>query len=375
MITIITQEFRPRTFEKVAGQGLVVDTLKCVVRNPQNSPRSIILQGEFGTGKTTCSRILARALNCKHPVNGDACGKCSVCTGNIDETFYYEEYDSAMVGNVEAIKELRQSFYFNNDLGYKVVVFDECHLMSKQAQAALLKVIEEVTDNIFFVFATTDVDKVLPTIRSRSLELRFSLVDEEDIINNLIGILCSKNLLEPYTEDTVVKDSHGELKKQTVTKYRNLENYESTLRLIARRSLGHVRNANMLLDQYFLLGDEFGNSVKSSRTLFIKLLYYCAERNLEMISKLIYELQHFSLVDLKADYENLVLEITKTGFGVQKPIDNNISNIIKLYNTKLLSLIEILNSNEIYSMFNSDKQFQVAMYLLLDKINKLYRGA
>ena len=164
---------------KSLGHELVIKTLKCIVKNPSQSPHSIILQGEFGTGKTTCSRILARALNCRNrKSDGDACGECSVCTCNIDESIYYEEYDSAMVGSVDAIRNLRQSFYFNNDLGWKIIVFDECHLMSKAAQSALLKVIEEVTDNIIFVFATTDIDKVLPTIRSRSLELRFSLVNK-----------------------------------------------------------------------------------------------------------------------------------------------------------------------------------------------------
>ena len=362
---MISQDFRPRVFSEVAGHELVVKTLECIVKNPQQAPRSIILQGEFGTGKTTCSRILARALNCKNPKsNGDACGQCSICTGDIDASMFYEEYDSAMVGNVDSIKELRQSFFFNNELGWKVVVFDEAHLMSKTAQSALLKVLEEVTDNIFFVFATTDIEKVLPTIRSRSLELRFSLVDEEAIVDNLYSILYKKSLVSAPVQDPETK--------RLVYSLEDRQKYEAIVRIIARRSLGHMRNAHMLLDQYFLLGDEFLKSVRTSKDLFIKLIVCSIMWSPDGISKLIYELQQFSLVNLKVDYENLVLDIMKSGICKIPTKDTMLQQLLNHIGEKVIYLFDIMNRETIYRMFNSDKQFQIAMYLLASDIRKKF---
>ena len=173
---MITQEARPNRFEEVAGQELVKDLLRAIVKNPQSAPKSLILQGEYGTGKTTCARILARALNCPYSSKGDACGECEFCNTNIENTIYYEEFDSALIGNVSDIKDLRDTFYFDKALGYKVIVLDEAQLMTPQAQSALLKVLEESITNIFFVLCTTHIDKILPTIRSRSLKLRFDLI-------------------------------------------------------------------------------------------------------------------------------------------------------------------------------------------------------
>ena len=183
MINIITQEFRPQTFKEVAGQDLVKELLKAIVKKPESSPKTLILQGEYGTGKTTCARILARALNCQNRTkDGDACGHCDFCKSNIENTIFYEEFDSAMIGNVSDIKDLKDTFYFDKSIGYKVIVLDEAQLMTQQAQSALLKVLEESISGIFFVLCTTHIDKILPTIRSRSLKLRFDLIKEEEYI-------------------------------------------------------------------------------------------------------------------------------------------------------------------------------------------------
>jgi DNA polymerase III subunit gamma/tau len=360
---MITQEYRPKTFKDVAGQKHVVETLKCIAKNPENSPKTIILQGEFGTGKTTCARILARALNCPNAVNGEPCGNCPVCNSDLDISPFYMEYDSAVIGNVDTIRGLRDTFYYNSDKGYRVIVLDECHLISKQAQAALLKVFEETKGRLFFILCTTDAQELLPTIRSRSLELRFNLIPEEDLKKNILGICEKKNITIP----------------------------EDVLNVIILRSLGHARNAQMLLDRYILLGDSFMASVRTNQDDFVKLFLMCAQSNAikkalptappenvqnfnntldklkSEIANTIYNLQCNSLVELKSDYEDIVLTLLKVSLGVKQSDNKNIislSNIIKTSKDSFLYYYRTFTSETIVSSFKSDKMFQAAMWLL-----------
>ena len=345
MITILTQEFRPQRFSEVAGQDVVKNLLQAIVKNPDKAPKALILQGEYGTGKTTCARILAKALNCKNKTkDGDACGECEFCKSNIENTIYYEEFDSAMIGNVSDIKDLKETFYFDKSLGYKVVVLDEAQLMTSQAQSALLKVLEESLTGIFFVLCTTHIDKILPTIRSRSLKLRFDLVKEEDIKLNL---------------DNIVK-------------IKNIDISDTTLNLIVDRCQGHLRDAHMLLDEYLLLGEEqFKKLVQSSKDLYYALIYYSLKKDLDTIKKVILKLQSFPIYVLKNDYEQIVLDIIKTGLGVQQTNSKLLLSIIEPFKYRIFTLVDILNQKKIYEMFTSDKRFQSAMYIIVSEILKL----
>ena len=338
---MITQDFRPITFNEVAGQDLVKNILKSIVKKPEEAPKTIILQGEYGTGKTTCARILARALNCKHSKNGDACGECEFCKSNIDESIFYEEFDSAIIGNVETIKSLRDTFYFDKDLGYKVVVLDEAQLMTPQAQSALLKVLEETNTGIFFVLCTTHVDKLLPTICSRSLKLRFNLISDEEIKSNLWNIAESKNILHS----------------------------DESLELITKRCGGHLRDAHMLMDQYLLLGEEaFIASVPTATDYYCKLILNAYKKNIKMSSEIIGALQRLPLYTLKQDYEQLIVDLLKCGIGAQKTNNKLIAYTIALLKDKIFTLISILNKESIFEAFTSDKRFQAAMYLIIKDI-------
>lgn len=345
MINIITQEFRPQTFKEVAGQDLVKELLKAIVKKPESSPKTLILQGEYGTGKTTCARILARALNCQNRTkDGDACGQCDFCKSNIENTIFYEEFDSAMIGNVNDIKDLKDTFYFDKSIGYKVIVLDEAQLMTQQAQSALLKVLEESISGIFFVLCTTHIDKILPTIRSRSLKLRFDLVKEEDIKTNIKSIIDSKNV---SVDDNIIS-------------------------LIANRCQGHLRDAHMLLDEYLLLGEEqFKKLVQSSEELYYKLILASLKGDLNLIKKIIEALQCFPIYVLKNDYEIAVLNIIKVGLKTEKTDNVYLNTIVNFFNERIFKLIDVLNNKRIYEMFTSDKRFQAAMYILVKDISQL----
>ena len=345
MINIITQEFRPQTFKEVAGQDLVKELLKAIVKKPESSPKTLILQGEYGTGKTTCARILARAINCQNRTkDGDACGHCDFCKSNIENTIFYEEFDSAMIGNVNDIKDLKDTFYFDKSIGYKVIVLDEAQLMTQQAQSALLKVLEESISGIFFVLCTTHIDKILPTIRSRSLKLRFDLVKEEDIKTNIKSIIDSKNV---SVDDNIIS-------------------------LIANRCQGHLRDAHMLLDEYLLLGEEqFKKLVQSSEELYYKLILASLKGDLNLIKKIIEALQCFPIYVLKNDYEITVLNIIKVGLKTEKTDNVYLNTIVNFFNERIFKLIDVLNNKRIYEMFTSDKRFQAAMYILVKDISQL----
>lgn len=351
---MITQQYRPKTFKEVAGHKSVVETLKCVAKNPENAPRTIILQGEFGTGKTTCARILARALNCKNQINGEPCGNCPVCNSDLDVSPFYIEYDSAVVGNVDAIRDLRETFYYNSNDGYRVVVLDECHLISNQAQGALLKVFEETKGNIFFVLCTTDAQKLLPTIRSRSLELTFNLIPE---------IYLKENIKQIAEKENIAID-------------------DEVLDLIVSRSGGHARNAQMLLDRYKLLGEVFKSSVKTSKDDFAKLILIAIQTRIlkskegtqkqveefkNNYASIIYRLQCNSLSSLKNDYEETILDILKVAVGVKEsniPEINSIAKYISQSRTMYIEYYKILTLDSVINSFKSDKQFQAAMWVL-----------
>lgn len=307
-------------------------------------------------GKTTAARIFAKALNCPNrTTQGDCCGRddCPVCGHDIQDSMFYSEYDSAMIGNVESIKQLRNQFYFGYTEGYKVIVLDETHLVSKQAQGALLKVFEEPEPNIFFVLCTTDPEKLLPTIVSRSLELRYSTVKKDEMLPYLKSVL----------DKTKLNISDEEI--------------ESNLVAICDRSHGHMRNAMMLLDSMYLLQEDFKETVKSAESLYIKLFtlafrykIYVAKLGVEKvdqtINELISQLTKFMLVDLKSDYETFVLNLIKNTFA-----DDSNPDYAGLVIKNSFNIINIFNDEGIYKLFVDDSQFQIAMLVLVNKLKNI----
>lgn len=338
---MLTQQFRPKVFSEVAGQDLVKKALKAIIKNPDSAPKVLILQGAYGTGKTSLARIFARALNCKNKINGEPCGVCEVCK-NIEDTIYYSEYDSALVGNVEAVKSLRDYFVNNTDSYWKVITIDEFHLVSVQAQSALLKIFEESTSKIFFILCTTNIENILKPLRSRALELNLTLIPDDIIKANLKEIIKVKNI---DIEDNIID-------------------------LIVLRARGHLRDAHMLLDRYSLLDKEdFITSINSAREYFIKFLTSCLIHNKEKAARYIYLLQGFTLSDLKQDYESVILEILKVSLKVEEPKDDIIKALCNLIGYKTLDLYYILMQDIVFNSFTGDKLFQAACWYIYTQVN------
>jgi DNA polymerase III subunit gamma/tau len=357
---MLTLEHRPGSFREIAGQDLVKKSLMHICKDPVNSPHTILLEGAWGSGKTTSARVFARALNCPNQLpNGDACLRpdCPICSKDIQDTMFYTEYDSTIIGNVKDIRELRNTFYFGYDEGYKVFCLDEVALCSKQSQSALLKVLEEPQSNVFFVLCTTDPDKLLPTIVSRSLELKCSTIPQD--------------MMLPYLEHIV------ELNKSRVSF--SSEELHTNLLLICDRSHGHMRNALMLLDSMFLLKEDFKDSIKSAEVLYIQLFtlalrykVFCSRKSKEFvddsITSLIHQLTTFMISDLKSDYESFVLKLIKDTFS--ETHDSNYASLVQGFEYTF-RVINILNDQGIYKLFTNDTQFQIAMLVLVNKLKTL----
>jgi Holliday junction resolvasome RuvABC ATP-dependent DNA helicase subunit len=212
---MFTNKYRPKTIDQLCGQPLIKEAVRAIVKNPEDAPRVYIFHGEFGTGKTSAARLLARMLN------GPDVELSHVSS-------FFREYDSSIAGSKEEIMLMREDlFTLAIGAAYRVIVLDEFHLASRQGQATLLKTLEDLPENIFIVFCTTRVDKILPTIRSRAVELAFQAVPDEDLKYHLIKVVNSEGI---EVEDGI-------------------------LDYIVRRSHGHVRDAVMMLDSYQCLGD------------------------------------------------------------------------------------------------------------------------
>jgi DNA polymerase-3 subunit gamma/tau len=180
-VTSLYRRFRPGRFAELRGQDHVVRALQGAVKNDRVS-HAYLFSGPRGTGKTTAARILAKALNCEHPVDGDACNACASCVAiTKGSSLDVIELDAASNNGVDDIREITAGAWHGTPGSWKVYIFDEVHQLSKAASAALLKTLEEPPQHVVFVLATTDPHKVPPTIRSRTQHLEFRLLGGETL--------------------------------------------------------------------------------------------------------------------------------------------------------------------------------------------------
>ena len=221
MYQALYRKWRPKDFEDVVGQDHITVTLKNEVASGKFS-HAYLFTGSRGTGKTTCSKIIAKAVNCLHPVDGNPCNECEICRG-IDEGSILDvvEIDAASNNGVDNIRQLREEAYFMPSVAkYRVYILDECHMLSAGAVNALLKILEEPPEHVIFILATTEIHKVLPTILSRCQRFDFKRIKSRTIADRLLYVAGEEGF--SLTDDAAL--------------------------LIARLSDGGMRDALSLLD-------------------------------------------------------------------------------------------------------------------------------
>lgn len=180
------RKWRPRTFDSVVGQAHITDTLKRQVAAGRLS-HAYLFTGTRGTGKTTCAKLLARAVNCEHPMDGNPCNQCSACLG-IESGSILDvlELDAASNNGVDQVRALRdEAVYTPAAVKKRVYIIDEVHMLSMAAFNALLKILEEPPAHLMFILATTELNKVPATIRSRCQQFAFKRILPSDIARRL----------------------------------------------------------------------------------------------------------------------------------------------------------------------------------------------
>lgn len=195
MYQALYRKWRPKTFDEVVGQQHITETLKNQIITGRLSHAYLFI-GTRGTGKTSCAKILAKALNCHNPVNGNPCGKCPACLG-IDDGSVLDvvEIDAASNNGVDNVRQLREEAVFSPvSVKKRVYIIDEVHMLSTAAFNALLKILEEPPEHLVFILATTEINKVPATILSRCQRHSFKRLDPGVIADHLEHVAKCENL-------------------------------------------------------------------------------------------------------------------------------------------------------------------------------------
>ncbi len=216
------RKYRPQTFDDVSGQMAVTQTLKTQLMTGKMS-HAYLFTGSRGTGKTSCAKILAKAVNCLNPQDGNPCNRCEACKA-IDSGACMDvlEIDAASNNGVDNVRDLRDdAIYTPSQVKMRVYIIDEVHMLSISAFNALLKIIEEPPEHLLFILATTELHKVPATILSRCQRFSFRRISQEDITERL----------------------------QYVAYQENIDLDDSAARVLARMADGGMRDGLSLLDQ------------------------------------------------------------------------------------------------------------------------------
>jgi len=219
---VLARKWRPQTLADLVGQQHVSRTLSGAFASDRVA-HAFLFTGVRGVGKTTCARILAKALNCEHGPTAEPCGKCPQCLEIADGTDVdVQEIDGASYTGVDEVRRLQESLPYQPARDrFKIFIVDEVHMLSQNAWNAFLKTLEEPPPHVKFIFATTEVNKVPVTILSRCQRYDFKLIGVDDIAGHLTGILEREGV----------------------------EADEAAVRIIAREAAGSMRDALSLLDQ------------------------------------------------------------------------------------------------------------------------------
>ena len=291
MYQALYRKWRPRTFSDVIGQDHITETLKKQVAEGRTS-HAYLFTGTRGTGKTTCAKILAKAVNCEHPVDGDPCNACPSCLG-IDNGSFLDvlELDAASNNGVDQVRALRdEAIYAPANVKKRVYIVDEVHMLSTPAFNALLKILEEPPAHLLFILATTELHKVPATILSRCQRFSFKRIAPADVARRLSYVAGQEGIdltadgaeLLSRLADGALRDglslldqcaaSGGRVDSAAVLDMLGLAGNLQTAKLMEAVLQRDAGQALMLLDQLYNGGRDVGALLSELSTLVRDLL-------------------------------------------------------------------------------------------------------
>ncbi|MDR2647435.1 MAG: DNA polymerase III subunit gamma/tau [Oscillospiraceae bacterium] len=284
MYQVLYRKWRSQTFSEVVGQPHVTDTLKQALASGRLS-HAYLFTGPRGTGKTSCARLLAKAVNCLHPHGGEPCNACEMCKGiDMGTVMDVIEIDAASNNGVDNIRDLREETNFTPSQGnYRVYIIDEVHMLSAGAFNALLKTLEEPPSYVMFILATTEVHKLPATVLSRCQRFDFHRITAEDIAARLQFVAA---------EESIELDQSGAV-------------------LLARVADGAMRDALSLLDRCRVEGQTITAETVSrcigiaDRSYLFALLDAISAKNIAEILELLHALYQ-DAIDMERLCEELL---------------------------------------------------------------------
>lgn len=312
------QKYRPKKFDDVVAQSFIIKTLQGAILS-QKPHHSYLFFGSRGTGKTTTARILAKALNCLNvDKNGNPCNECENCmAANKDSFVDLIEIDGASNRKIEYARSIIEKISFQPTIGKrKIYIIDEVHMLTKEAFNALLKTIEEPPEHAFFILATTELEKVPETIKSRCQTFIFRKFKDEDIFNRLKYITEKENFI---CDDKV-------------------------LNIIAKKSNGGMRDALVILDQIISFGNGSIESVQEelgilSEDYFENLYQNIKDKNTEKCIEIVNEAleKSVNISDFLDDFISFLRDAMMNNLGNDDELFY-IIDIIDIFNQANLDL-------------------------------------
>ncbi len=293
MYQALYRKWRPKAFADVVGQSHITETLRRQAAQNRLS-HAYLFTGTRGTGKTTCAKILAKAVNCQNPVDGDPCNACPACLG-IDNGSLLDvlELDAASNNGVDHVRALRDdAVYSPASVRYRVYIVDEVHMLSVAAFNALLKILEEPPAHLIFILATTELHKVPATILSRCQRFAFKRIRPQDIADRLQYVAGQEGMtltpdaagLLARLSDGALRDglslldqcgaAGGEIDTPRVLDVLGLAGNVQTAELMGHLLRRDVQSALLMLDQLYCGGKDVGSLLNELSALTRDLLIY-----------------------------------------------------------------------------------------------------